>query len=435
MKKYRVLSLLVSIILVFNVSNALGKVYIDILSPSSTRLPILIPEFKKAAGLPDKKNLAKKMSRVITDDLNFTGFFRFLDPKAVDSALLDGVTPNKIKWDVLSIIGAEAIVTGKISIKAQGRIAVELRLFDALQGKLITGKKYEGKTENYRLIAHKFSNEIFGKLTGERSSFKTKIAFEKSIHSNKDIFLTDYDGANEKRITAYNSLTLSPAWSPDARNIAFTSYKGGNPDLYIKDIFSGTTRKISSKQGINISPAWSPDGKKIALTLSLNNGNSEIYIITLKDRKLERVTNNWATDVSPAWSPDSQKIAFVSSRSGNPHIYTLDLKTRKIKRLTYNGKYNTSPAWSPDGKIIAYTGLKNTFDIYIVSTDGLQRNQLTLNQGNNEDPSWSPYSNFLAFSSDRTGQKEIFIMRADGRNQKRITSGSGNKSSPAWSSN
>jgi len=113
----------------------------------------------------------------------------------------------------------------------------------------------------------------------------------------------------------------------------------------------------------------------------------------------------------------------------------VDLKTRKIKRLTYNGKYNTSPAWSPDGKIIAYTGLKNTFDIYIVSTDGLQRNQLTLNQGNNEDPSWSPYSNFLAFSSDRTGQKEIFIMRADGRNQKRITSGSGNKSSPAWSSN
>ena len=181
MRKYKVLSLLVSIILIFNVSNALGKVYIDILSPSSTRLPILIPEFKKETGLPDKKNLSKKMPLVIANDLNFTGFFRILNSKAVDSSLLDGVTSNKIKWDILSIIGAEAIVTGKISIKTQDRIAVELRLFDALQGKLITGKKYEGKAENYRLIAHKFSNEIFGKLTGERSSFKTKIAFEKSV--------------------------------------------------------------------------------------------------------------------------------------------------------------------------------------------------------------------------------------------------------------
>ena len=435
MHKYRILILLFSTLFIFNASNALAKVYIDILSPSSTYFPIVIPKFKKAGGLPDKKNLAEKMSRVITDDLNFTGFFRILNPKAVDSALLDGVTKNKIKWDVLSIIGAEAIVTGRIRIKAQDQITVELRLFDSLQGKFITGKKYEGKAEDYRRIAHKFSNEIFGRLTGEISSFNTKIAFEKKIRSNKDLFLTDYDGANEKRITAYNSLTLSPAWSPDGINIAFTSYKGGNPDLYVKNIFNGNTRKISSKQGINITPAWSPDGDKIALTLSLNNGNSEIYLITVKDRKLERITNNWATDVSPTWSPDSQKIAFVSSRSGNPHIYTLDLKTRKIKRLTYTGKYNTTPSWSPDGKIIAYTGLKNSYNIYIVSTDGLQRNQLTSNQGNNEDPSWSPDSNFLAFSSDRTGQKEIFIMRADGKNQKKITSGRGNKSSPAWSPN
>ena len=433
MKKKLILNLVITVLLIFPCSNAFSKVYIDIRSPSSTRFPIVIPEFKKSEGLTDKNNLAKKMAGVITRDLDFSGFFRILDPKAIDTALLKGVTTNKIKWDVLSIIGAEAIVTGRLSIKSQNRIAVELRLFDALQGKFITGKRYEGKSDDYRQIAHKFSNEIFDRLTGQKGGFSTKIAFEKSIDSNKDIFLTDYDGKNEKRLTLYNSLTLSPAWSPDGRNIAFTSYKEGNPDLYIKEIFTGNTRKISGKQGINITPSWSPDGEKIALTLSLNNGNSEIYILTVKNRELERLTRNWATDVSPSWSPDSKNIAFVSSRSGNPHIYTLDLKTKKIKRLTYKGTYNTAPVWSPDGQKIAYSGLNNGFNIFIVSTDGLLKNQLTHRQGNNEDPSWSPDSNYLAFSSDRTGQKEIYIMRADGTNQKKITSGRGNKSSPAWS--
>lgn len=433
MKKYFPLSLL--ILIFFCVTDTAAKVYIDIRSPSSTRFPIVVPDFKISGNAADNSNLSGKMAGVITEDLSFSGFFKILDPAAIDRALFEGVTRNKIKWDVLSIIGAEAIVTGRLIINGRQQITVELRLFDALQGKFITGKKYEGKPEDYRLMAHKFSNEIFEKLTGEKGAFGTKIAFEKTSQKHKDIFITDYDGQNEKRITDYHSLTLCPAWSPDGRDIAFTSYKDGNPDLYIKNIFTGNTRKISSKQGINIAPAWSPDGTKIALTLSLNNGNSEIYILTVNNRALERVTHNWATDVSPTWSPDGKKIAFVSSRSGNPHIYMMDIRTRKINRLTYAGTYNTSPAWSPDGEKIVYSGLSSGFNIHIVSIDGLLRQQLTHGQGNNEDPAWSPDGNFLTFSSDRTGRKEIYIMRADGTNQKKITSGPGHKTSPAWSIN
>jgi TolB protein len=69
----------------------------------------------------------------------------------------------------------------------------------------------------------------------------------------------------------------------------------------------------------------------------------------------------------------------------------------------------------------------------MVSTDGALFQQLTHRQGNNERPSWSPDGRFIAFSSNRSGKKEIYIMRADGSGQKKITSGSGEKTAPAWS--
>ncbi len=433
MKKCYFVALLVILAICTGQGAGHAKVYIDIYSPSSSRLPIVIPAFKNMGSRSDTRSLAANMPRVIRDDLEFSGFFKILDPAVLDEALLRGLTRNEIKWDSLSIIGAEAIITGGFSYKKNKKITAELRLFDAVQGRFITGKKYEGTVDDYRLICHRFSDEIFKKLTGADSVFNTKIAYVKDIGAKKDLHIMDYDGKNSKQITWYGSLTLSPAWSPDGEKIAFTSYKNGNPDLYVKEIYTGNVKNISRKKGINIAPSWSPDGKKIALTLSLNNGNSEIYTVDLTSGKLVRLTHDWATDVSPAWSPDGKKIAFVSSRSGTPQIYRLTLKTGKVKRLTYEGNYNTSPAWSPRGDLIAYAGLAGgTFNIHVVSSDGTFSNQTTF-AGDNEDPAWSPDGRFITFSSTRTGRKEIFIMRADGTGQKQITSGRGEKSDPAWS--
>jgi TolB protein len=416
----------------------LAKVYIDIFSPSATRFPIAIPNFKNTGSQPDQENLSEKMANTIRQDLETSGFFRILSPEALSAViagdpLTAGLTGDKIQWDSWSIIGTEALVAAGFSLNGPDLIT-ELRLFDIVQRQFLTGKRYFGKVQDYRLIAHKFSNKIFQKLTDEKGIFESRIAFVTSLEGKKDIFVMDYDGANVQRITNYKSLTLSPAWSPDGRTIAFTSYKDGNPDLYMKDIISGEVEKISRKRGINIAPAWSPDGERIALTLSLDNGNSEIYVLHVKDKQLVRLTRDWATDVSPTWSPDGEKIAFVSDRSGNPHIYWLELKSGKIKRLTFEGGYNTSPVWSPRGDSIAYTGRKGgKFNIFAISLDGRQLLQFTSNAGSNEDPSWSPDGRHLTFSSNRTGQKEIFIMRADGSGQQRITSGQGAKSSPAWS--
>jgi len=416
-------------------ATAHAKVYIDIFNPSSRSLPIIITPFK-ASGDFDREAVGSKAAQVIADDLDFSGVFKNIDANAAGAGLVDG---EKIKWDVVSMLGAEAIIVGSVKLSA-GSAVFELRLYDAVQQRQMVGKQYEGRAEDYREIAHRFANEVFKTMTGAKGVFDTKIAYVKSEMPNKDIAISDYDGANAHMLTSYHSLTIGPAFSHDGRQLAFTSYKDGNPNCYALgvDLYRGTAKGaakiVSRKKGVNITPDWSPNDERIALTLNLNNGNSEIYIQTLATGALERVTNDWATDVSPSWSSDGRMLAFVSDRTGGPQIYTVDLAAGRFKRISYNeSNYNTSPAWSPRGDRIAYVGqVGGRYNIFITSTDGQYQQQITSGQGNNEEPAWSPDGRFLAFSSSRSGQKEIYIMRADGTGAKRVTSGRGSKAEPAW---
>lgn len=417
-------------------SPAHAKVYIDIFNPGSRSLPIVIAPFA-ASGDFDSRAIALKAAKVIADDLTFSGIFKTLDHSAAGGALADG---ERVKWDMVSLLGAEAIIVGEVKATA-GSAVFELRLYDAVQKRQMVGKQYAGRATDYREIAHRFANEVFKTMTGAGGIFDTKIAYVSSGLPHKEIAVADYDGAGSHLLTTYRSIALGPAWSHSGRQLAFTSYKDGNPNLYVLgvDLYGakprGAAKLVSRKKGVNITPSWSPDDSKIALTLNLNNGNSEIYIQTLATGALERVTNDWATDVSPTWSPDGGMLAFVSDRTGGPQIYTVNLATGRFKRISYNNSsYNTSPAWSPRGDRIAYVGqVGGRYNIFISSTDGQYQQQITSGQGNNEDPTWSPDGRYLAFSSSRAGQKDIYIMRADGTGAKRITSGKGNKTEPAWS--
>lgn len=410
-----------------------AKVYIDINAPSATRVPIIVPPFQNTGTQPDNRKLANGMASIISADLDFSGMFRIIDPGLLDEKHLRGVTRSNIKWDSLSVVGAEAIVTGAFSISGN-TINIELRLFDAVQGRFIMGKRYSGSLDEHRLICHRFANEVFRELTGAPGVFETGLVFVLQTGGTKELYYCDYDGGNQRRLTTLNSLSLSPCWSPDGSRIAFTSYRDGNPDMYVMNVASKKTEKISSKKGINIAPDWTPDGGKIALTLSPKDGNSEIFTLDVQRRTLERITDHWATDVSPSWSPDGRQMAFVSSRSGNPQIFIQSMSERSVRRVTYGrGNYNTSPDWSPRGERIVYAGMtEGRFNIHSIAPDGSQYRQLTAGQGSNEDPSWSPDGRYIAFSSNRTGRREIYIMRADGTGQKRITFGNGEKSEPAW---
>jgi TolB protein len=406
--------------------------YIDISNPFLRKIPVAIPDFASGNGDPGELQSAEKAGRVLSETLDFTGYFKIIDPGAyLEDPRKTGVTAEEIKFRNWTVIGAEMLVTGKVA-HIDGLLELELRLFDAFKAELLVGKRYRGEPEDFRRMVRRFCSEVIYLLTGDWGVFESQIAFVSDGTGAKEIYLCDFDGHNPRQWTRHDSIVLSPAWSTDGKWIAYTSYSKGNPDLFIRHV-EEKRGVVVSREGINTSPDWVPGQFALAATLSFS-GDPEIYLLTGSGKIIKRITKKWGIDESPAWSPDGRKLAFVSNRSGTPQIFVQEMETGRVERLTFQGRYNTQPSWSPKGDKIAYTAMENgEINICVIGVDGSAPVQLTSNAGDNESASWAPDGSLIAFSSTREGRSRIYVMTAYGTDQRRLLSLPGEQSSPAWS--
>jgi len=396
--------------------SAFGKVYIDIDSPAFQQFPIAIPDFKNLENNDGGGSLSGELSKSLTSMLRITGYFRLIDKNAyLEDQRSAGVTAETTDFAEWSAIGAEFLVKGGYTGTNEG-ISIEFRLFDVVEGKLITGKKYWGTRNDLNAIAIKFAGEILLALTGEPGVFDTKIAFTGKKGKNSDIYVVNFDGSDIAKITNNKTITVLPHWSIDGKTLSFTSYMRGNPDLYLINMSTRKMNRLSYYKGLNLSGPWSPDGTKLLLTLS-KDGNEELYVMDYAAKKITRLTRDPAIDVSPGWSPDGSKIAFVSNRSGSPQIFVMNADGSKVRRLTFEGNYNTSPSWCPTGKRIVYEGTSNgCFQLFSIDEDGSNFIQLTFENGGCEYPTWSPDGRYIAFSSGGNGKSRICIINSNGLN-------------------
>jgi TolB protein len=313
------------------------------------------------------------------------------------------------------------------------RAEVEMRLYDLTtpDHRLIASKKFELPMAQARRLAHKVADEVVLQFTGEPGIADTKIAYVTGPLGAKEIVMADYDGAAIAPVTKNGSINLSPVWSPDARSLAFTSYKQGYPDLYRAFPFERRPdQTLAAFVGINSSPAFSPDGKSLAMTLS-KDGNPEIYVLNLASGTMRRLTRHAGIDTEPSWAPTGRQIAFVSDRSGTPHIYVMDAEGANVRQLTSSG-FHTQPRWSPRGDTVAYTRRAGAHDIWVVDVDGSNPRRVT-SGGDNQGPTWAPNGRHLAFQSNRLGRWQIFAALTDGTPAAPLTRGNTESTSPSWS--
>ncbi len=382
---------------------------------------------------------ASEVDETLRDDLDASGIFRIQGPSELAVLTLTGDPARD--FELYRSLGSQVLL--EVVFKEEGGMLVlEGRLYDLASGEPILGKRYRGEASAARRIAHTFADEIVQYFSGQRGISLTSIAFVSDRSGSranefKEIYLMDYDGHNQRPITAHQTISLSPSFSPAVDAVAYTSYFSGRPGLYLALLPSGSKRAVVTDGSLNVNPTFSPDGQRIAFTRSLGDGNSEIFVCNRDGSGLRQLTHSNGIDANPAWSPSGREIAFTSSRSGEPQLYTMDAEGANVRRISLQGDYNDGAAWSPDGTRLAYASRTGTnrFDILLADLVTLEARRLTSGPASHENPTFSPDGQRLAFArsvGNGRGATQVFVMDIDGGNWRQLTN-EGSNWAPSWS--
>ena len=402
---------------------------------------LAVPDLLALSNDRETQDAAKTIGAVLWDDLNFEREF-YMIPRDTYKSIPVAVSIDAVPFDRWRELGADGVLIGTVQKTPTG-IRVEMRMYNVRARASAYGREYSGSAANPRLYAHTMADDLHDSQRSLRGVARTKLTFSSDRNREpvantiekrdvKEIYVADYDGANQRRITINRALNITPNWSPDGRSIVYTSYRSGVPDILISNIFVGTMESPSKGVGQNFLPVFSPDGTRIAF-MSTRDGNPEIYIMNRDGSNLQRLTNSPAIDVTPTWSPNGTQIAFTSERTGNPQIWVVGIDGTGIRRISYES-FADRPTWSPPPyNEIAFAARTGPgFDIKILNIASGETRQITFGEGSNESPAWSPNGRHMAFMSTRAGRSQIFTTDRDGRNIRQLTR-DGNNTTPNWS--
>jgi TolB protein len=402
-----------------------------------------VPDFVALTGDKETADAAKLIAEVLWNDLSFEREYDMI-PRDTYKTIDQTNTTETIAFDRWRELGADGVIKGSVK-KTGNTFQVEMRLFNVRARAVALGRVYDNVSiRNPRAVAHTISDEIHQTQSGLRGVARTKLTFisdrdnERVVdtvetRTGKEVYVADYDGANQMRVTANRRLNVTPSWSPDGRSIAYASYARIHPQIIVSNVYQGTRETLTDDKSSAFFPVYSPDGNRMAF-MSQRDGNPEIYVMNRDGSGVRRITNNSAAESTPTWSPTGTQIAFTSDRSGSPQIWVMDADGLNVKRITFGESWADRATWSPAPfNEIAYSARSGPgFDIRIYDVGSGTTRTLTDGAGTNESPAFSPNGRHIAFSSSRRGKVQIFTMARDGRNLRQVTQ-SGNNTFPNWS--
>lgn len=393
---------------------------VEVSGIGASQIPIALLRFRDEEGTP------QPTSAIVRADLERSGLFKFVDaPLTLDET---GSPP----FPDLRGRGADALVAGSVTRLADGRYDVRYKLWDVVKGADQGGQSLAVPAVDLRLAAHRVADAIYEKLTGEKGVFSTRIAYVTKGGGRYTLRIADADGEGGQVALTSPEPIISPAWSPDGRELAYVSFETRKAVVWVQDVLSGSRRQVANYRGSNSAPAWSPDGREMAVTLS-REGGSQIFLVARDGSNARRITQSSAIDTEPCFSPDGRMIYFVSDRGGSPQIYRQPVGGGGAERVTFSGSYNISPAISPDGRWMAFVQRQGG-GVFKVMTMELSSGQVqsVSDTGDDESPSFSPNGRFIIYATRAQGRELLMTTTLDGKMKTRLLTSGQDIREPVW---
>jgi TolB protein len=412
---------------------------VDINAGIQKPMPIVVPDFttpqvaSTAAG--DTAALGKQVASVISNDLESSGLFKPIDPRAFTTTVAypDVTAPKFASWRTLA---AQALVTGFVKTNGDGSITVGCYLYDVFSEEILTRQGFSTQPPYWRRAAHKCADAVYSRLTGETGYFDTRIVYVSETGPQtkriKRLAIMDQDGANHRFLTNGQNLVLTPRFSPNQQTITYMSYAGNRPRVYIYNIGTGRQQLVGDFPNMSFAPRFSPDGRTLVFSMA-RGGNTDIYKMPVGGSQPIRLTTAPGIDTAPSFSPDGSRITFESDRGGSQQIYVMNADGSGQQRISFGEGRNGTPVWSPRGDLIAFTKIADgKFRIGVMRPDGSGERLLTDSWGD-EGPTWAPNGRVIMFFRSRPGgRSDLWSVDLTGINERRIPTPL-DGSDPAWS--
>jgi TolB protein len=191
-------------------------------------VPYAIPDF--VAENPGGGEYAARVARVVANNLTGTGLLREIPREAHVGRITSFDSP--VQFSDWRAVNAQALITGAVRMDGQ-QLSVKFRLFDVVSGQQMgDGLQLDGSVANWRRMAHRVSDAIYTRLTGEGGYFDSRIVFVAESgpreQRRKQLAMMDQDGENVQYLTDGGSLVLAPRFSPRGERVLYTSYETGS---------------------------------------------------------------------------------------------------------------------------------------------------------------------------------------------------------------
>ena len=224
------------------------------------------------------------------------------------------------------------------------------------------------------------------------NKFRSSLVFAQQSSKGRDLYSKNINTGDITFLIPNPAEDEVPDWSPTENKIVYSlrnhlqSYS-----LIVRFLDNGEELVLFENALQAFDPVLSPNGSQIAFVLTDSTTNADIAVINVDGTGFKNLTNNSKLHGHPEWSPDGSTLLFYISKNGNADLYTFELETNTLTQLTFDSANQLVGRFSSDGKKIAYGGFfEGDWEIFMMDSDGNNKEQVTFNPGFDGDPVWIP---------------------------------------------